>query len=80
MSRHIATECAFLLACRTMNSKEPQKEPGTWIFKAIPRELMQRAKIAAAVEGRTVKDMVISLIETHLREMEKKGQLPKGKG
>jgi hypothetical protein len=34
----------------------------------------------AAVEGRTVKDMVLTLIETHLREMEKKGQLPKGKG
>jgi hypothetical protein len=63
-----------------MSTKEPQKEPGTWIFKAIPRELMQRAKIAAAVEGRTVKDMVLSLIEAHLREMEKKGQLPKGKG
>lgn len=40
---------------------------------------MQRAKIAAAVEGRTVKDMVLSLIEAHLRDLEKKGQLPKGK-
>lgn len=62
-----------------MTQKESQKEPGTWIFKAIPRELMQRTKIAAAVEGRTVKDMVLSLIEAHLREMERKGQLPKGK-
>jgi len=62
-----------------MSTKDPQKEPGTWIFKAIPRELMQRAKIAAAVEGRTVKDMVLSLIEAHLRDLEKKGQLPKGK-
>ncbi len=62
-----------------MNTKESPKEPGTWIFKTIPRELMQRAKIAAAVEGRTVKDMVLSLIEAHLRDLEKKGQLPKGK-
>ena len=41
---------------------------------------MQRAKIAAAVEGRTVKDMVMDLVETHLKEMEKKGLMPKGKG
>ena len=53
---------------------------GTWIFKAIPRDLMQRAKIAAAVEGRTVKDMILSLVDAHLKEMERKGQLPRGKG
>lgn len=54
--------------------------PGTWIFKTIPRDLMQRAKIAAAVEGRTVKDMILSLVDAHLKEMEQKGQLPRGKG
>lgn len=53
--------------------------PGTWIFKAIPREVMQRAKIAAAVEGRTVKDMILSLVEEHLKEMDRKGQLPKNR-
>lgn len=56
-----------------------QDNPGTWIFKAIPRETMQRARIAAAVEGRTVKEMVLSLIEAHLKEMERKGQLPRSK-
>lgn len=40
---------------------------------------MQRAKIAAAVEGRPVKDMVMDLVETHLKELEKKCLLPKGK-
>ncbi len=40
---------------------------------------MQRSKIAAAVEGRTVKDMVLSLVKDHLRDMEKKGQLPERK-
>jgi plasmid stability protein len=56
------------------------KEPGAWIFKGLPRDFMQRVKIAAAIEGRTVKDMVLELLEQHLKEMEKKGLLPKGKG
>jgi hypothetical protein len=56
------------------------KEPGAWIFKGLPRDFMQRAKIAAAVEGRTVKDMVMALVEAHLKDLEKKGLLPKGKG
>lgn len=55
------------------------KEPGAWIFRGIPRDLMQRVKIAAAVEDRTVKDMVLALLEAHLKELEKKGLLPKGK-
>jgi hypothetical protein len=38
--------------------------------------MMQRVKVAAAIEGRRVKDMVL---EQHLKEMEKKGLLPKGK-
>lgn len=40
---------------------------------------MQGARIAAAVDGGTMKDMVMDLVETHLKEMEKKGLLPKGK-
>jgi hypothetical protein len=55
------------------------KSTGAWFFKAIPKEMMQRVKIAAAIEGRTVKDMVLELLEQHLKEMEKKGLLPKGK-
>lgn len=71
----------ILLPFRPMSGKATKGEtPGTWIFKAIPRDLMQRAKIAAAVEGRTVKDMILSLVDAHLKEMERKGQLPKGKG
>jgi predicted DNA-binding protein len=55
------------------------KSTGVWFFKAIPKEMMQRVKIAVAIEGRTVKDMVLELLEQHLKEMEKKGLLPKGK-
>jgi len=60
--------------------KEPIEEPGTWIFRDIPRTLMRRAKAAAAIQGKTVKGLTIELMEEYLKEMEKKGMLPKGKG
>ena len=40
---------------------------------------MKRAKMAAAPQETTVKDMVLKLVEAHLAELEKKGVLPKGK-
>ena len=62
-----------------MSTKDPDREPGTWIFKSIPRELMKRAKMGAAAQETTVKDMVLKLVEAHLADLEKKGVLPKGK-
>ena len=59
--------------------KEPIEEPGTWIFRDIPRVLMRRAKAAAATQGKTVKGLAIELMEEYLKEMERKGILPKGK-
>jgi hypothetical protein len=52
---------------------------GAWIFRDIPRELMKRAKIAAAVEGKTIKALVLEALEVKIEELEKKGLLPKGK-
>jgi len=60
-----------------MSAKESAREPGTWIFKAIPRDVMRRAKMAAAAEEISVKEMILRLVESHIREMEKKGKLPK---
>jgi hypothetical protein len=60
--------------------KAPQKGPGTWIFKEIPRDLMQRTKAGAAIQGKgSVRSLIIELVEKHLEELEKKGLLPKGK-
>ncbi len=60
--------------------KSPSKGPGTWIFKEIPRELMQRTKAGAAIQGKgSVKSLIIELVEKHLEDLEKKGLLPKGK-
>ena len=55
-------------------------EPGAWIFRDVPRELMRRAKAGAALQGKSVRVLVIELMEAHLQELERKGILPKGKG
>jgi hypothetical protein len=40
---------------------------------------MKRAKIAAAVEGTSIKAMTLKALEEHIQDLEKKGLLPKGK-
>ena len=35
--------------------------------------------MAAAAEQKTVKDLVLELLERKLQDLERKGQLPKGK-
>jgi len=40
--------------------------------------VMRRAKMAAAAEEISVKEMVLRLVENHLKELEKTGHLPRG--
>ena len=64
-----------------MAKTKPQKDNGgSWVFRDIPRELMHRIKVAAAIERKSVKQLLIDLSQAHLEELEKKGLLPKGKG
>lgn len=59
--------------------RTPPEGTGAWNFRDIPRDLMRRVKMAAAHDGKTVKDFLIELAEAKLLEMEKKGLLPKSK-
>jgi hypothetical protein len=52
---------------------------GAWNFRGIPRDLMRKVKMAAAHEGKTVKDFLIELAEARIAELEKRGILPKGR-
>lgn len=54
------------------------KLPGLNI-RDIPEEIFYRMKIAAAVERKSVRTLVLELIERRIQELEKKGLLPKGK-
>jgi len=54
------------------------KLPGLNI-RDIPEEIFYRLKMAAAVERKSVRTLVLELIERRIQELEKKGLLPKGK-
>ena len=68
---------------RIMASKKEKEdlesETGTWIVKDVPRDLMHRVKIAAAIQRKTLKQLLFDLTEAHLEELERKGLLPKEK-
>ncbi len=60
-------------------ARTPPEGSGAWNFREIPRSLMRRVKMAAAHEGKTVKQFLMELAERRLEELERKGILPKGK-
>ena len=55
-------------------------DTGAWNFRDIPRDLMRSVKMAAAHEGKTVKDFLIELAQARIDELVRKGILPKSKG
>ena len=48
-------------------------------MREIPRDLMRKVKMAAAHEGKSVKEFLIELAQAKIEELERKGILPKGK-
>ena len=61
-----------------MTPKSPAEKPAHLNIREIPRETLFRLKMAAAAEQKTVKELVLDLIERKLQELERKGLLPKG--
>jgi hypothetical protein len=59
--------------------RTPPEGTGAWNFREIPRDLMRKVKMAAAHEGKTVKEFLIELARGRVDELERKGVLPKGK-
>jgi hypothetical protein len=62
-----------------MATKLKTGKPGNLNIREISRDLLDKLKIAAAVERTTVKGLLLGLAEEKISEMEKKGLLPKGK-
>ncbi len=63
-----------------MPKKATEDKSSNLNLRGIPRNTLFRLKMAAAAEQRTVKDLVLELIDGKIQELEKKGLLPKGKG
>ena len=60
-------------------TRQPPEGTVAWNFRDIPRDLMRLVKMAAAHEGKTVKEFLIELAEKRVEELERKGISPKGK-
>ncbi len=54
-------------------------EVGSWIVRDVPRDLMRKMKIAAAIQETSIRQLLIDLSEAHTKALEKRGLLPKGK-
>jgi len=67
-----------VLGSRPM-AREIPEGTGAWNFRDIPRDLMRKVKMAAAHEGKSVKDFLIELAEAKIQDLERKGILPRGK-
>ena len=59
--------------------RTPPEGTGAWNFRDIPRHLMRKVKMAAAHEGKTVKEFLMELAQGRVAELERKGILPKNK-
>lgn len=63
-----------------MATKKNEQEPtGSWVIQGIPRDLMKQFKMAAVIADTSVKQLLIDLATEHVKVLEKKGVLPKGK-
>ena len=60
-------------------ARTPPEGTGAWNFRDIPRDLMRKVKMAAAHEGKTVKEFLLELAQAKVEELERKGILPKSK-
>lgn len=60
-----------------MKEKSDSEKTGTWIVRQIPADLMRRTRMAALAQQKTVRQLLIDLVEVHLQELERKGIVPK---
>lgn len=60
-------------------TRTPPEGTGAWNFREIPSDLMRKVKMAAAHDGKTVKQFLMELARARVEELERKGILPKGK-
>jgi hypothetical protein len=62
-----------------MLKKKKVSSHGTLNIRNVPKELIHRIKMAAAVEHRTVKGFLLSLAESKIKELEETQSIPQSK-
>lgn len=61
-----------------MKKPKPTEEIGILNFRDVPREIIAKAKIGAAINGVSVKRYLMDLIKEDWDAMSRQGILPKG--
>ena len=79
MSSTFDTDIVLWYLSREMPSKRQTDDSAALNIRGIPRETFYRLKMAAAAEQKTVRELVLELVEAKIQELERKGMLPKGK-
>jgi hypothetical protein len=62
-----------------MPPKQQPEDLAALNIRGIPKEKFFRLKMAAAAERKSVRELVLDLIEGKIQDLERKGILPKGK-
>jgi hypothetical protein len=62
-----------------MTRRNPKEHQGTLNIRGVPKDLIFKMKMIAAVERRSVKGFILALVEERIQELERKGLLPKMK-
>ncbi|MGH7204794.1 MAG: hypothetical protein ACREI2_01150 [Nitrospiraceae bacterium] len=60
-----------------MKEQSDSEKTGTWIVRQIPADLMRRTRMAALAQQKTVRQLLIDLVDVHLQGLERKGIVPK---
>jgi len=60
-------------------SPKPEDDAAVLFVRNMPRELLNKLKGAAALQGKTLAEYVQQMCQAHIEELEKKGILPKSK-
>ncbi len=61
--------------------KKPPDEPDSTVLylRDTPRDVARKLKAAAALQGKSLTAYVKEVLKDHVAELERKGQLPRGK-
>ena len=78
MRQDVVDRCRCFLYPHAMG--KPEKDNSAVLYvRDAPRELAQKLKAAAALQGKSLQGYLLEMLQNHVTDLEKKGLLPKGK-
>ena len=63
-----------------MSAARQERASKVLYVRGVPYDLANKLKAAAALNGQSLQTYLVKMLHAHVAELERKGQLPKGKG